>query len=224
MGVAVSHLSALSSEDRRRLRAAGRLRRYVRREVIFHEGDPGDTLHFIDDGRVAVRVTTPMGEVVTLSVLGRGDAFGELALLDDNVARTATVVALEPTTTVAIRRDAFHALRAQSPAIDRFLLQMMSSYVRRLSRQVLDALYLPVDQRVVRRLAALSLVYATGKPDGGVTIPLTQEDVASLAGTSRATVNRVLHELGDAGIVSVTRGRIVVLDPARLSQQLPRNR
>ncbi len=213
----MTHLAALSSEDRRKLREAGRPRRYGRREIIWHEGDPGDTLHFIDEGRVAVRVTTPMGEQVTLSILGRGDAFGELALLDDGSARTATVIALEPTITLAIHHDAFHALRARSPTIDAFLLAMMSSYVRRLSGQVLDALYLPVDQRVERQLARLTKLYGSGRDQqDGITIPLTQEEIAGLAGTSRATVNRVLRELAATATVSLNRGRVTVTDPQGL--------
>ncbi len=217
----MTHLAALSRDDRRQLREVGRARRYGRREIIWHEGDPGDTLHFIDEGRVAVRVTTPMGEKVTLSILGRGDAFGELALLDDESTRTATVIALEPTITLAIHRDAFHALRAQSPTIDAFLLAMMSSYVRRLSGQVRDALYLPVDKRVERQLARLTTMYsdrAGRDPHGRITIPLTQEEIAGLAGTSRATVNRVLRELAADTIVSLNRGRVIIIDPRRLEQ------
>ncbi|GAA5123491.1 Crp/Fnr family transcriptional regulator [Haloechinothrix salitolerans] len=214
----MTHLASLSGDDRRKLREAGKPRRYGRREIIWHEGDPGDTLHFIDEGRVAVRVTTPMGEMVTLSILGKGDAFGELALLDPGSVRTATVITLEPTMTLAIHRDSFHALRNESSTIDAFLLSMMSAYVRRLSGQVLEALYLPVDKRVERQLARLATLYAdrAGR-DATVAIPLTQEEIAGLAGTTRATVNRVLRELEDAAIVSLSRGRVTVTDPRRLS-------
>src|SRR5688500_10378867 len=96
-----SILKSLPEDTRRGLLAAARHRKFARGEVIFHEGDPADTLHLIAKGRVAVRVSTRLGETATLSVLGRDDFFGELALISHG-ERTATVVALEPTETMAI--------------------------------------------------------------------------------------------------------------------------
>jgi CRP/FNR family cyclic AMP-dependent transcriptional regulator len=206
-------LSQLVPEQRRQLLAAGRGRQFARREVIFHEGDPGDSLHLVQRGRVAVRVTTPMGDVVTLTVLGPGQTFGELALLDEPATRTATVVALESTQTWALHRDQFNRLRASQPGIDRILVDLLAGYVRRLSDQVVQALYLPADKRVTRRLLELADIYSDRRE-----IPLTQEDLASLAGTSRATVNRVLGELEQAGGLAVARGRIKILDHERLTR------
>lgn len=207
-------LRELDDAERGRLLAAGEPRRFRRREVVFHEGDPGDCLHLILSGRVAVRVTTPLGDTATLSLLAAGDAFGELALLDPQARRSATVVALEPTRTLALRRAVLFEMRARHPEIDRFLAMTLAGYVRRLSAMVLDALYLPVEQRVVRRLADLARLY----PDagGGAEIHLTQDDVASLAGTTRATVNRVLRALEARGVLVLARGRITVRDCRRL--------
>ncbi|MDN5854438.1 MAG: cyclic nucleotide-binding domain-containing protein, partial [Actinomycetia bacterium] len=126
-------LRDLDEAARRRLLAAGEPRRFARREVVFHEGDPGDALHLILEGRVAVRVTTPLGDTATLSLLAAGDAFGELALLDPDARRSATVVALETVRTLALRRTALFAIRAQHLEIDRFLTATLAGYVRRLS-------------------------------------------------------------------------------------------
>jgi CRP/FNR family cyclic AMP-dependent transcriptional regulator len=206
-------LRHLSPEEQRRLLSAGRPHHFARREVIFHEGDPGDSLHLIQRGRVAVRITTPMGDVATLRVVGPGETFGELALLDSAAVRTATVIALERTETWALRRDQFNRLRAENPGVDRVLVELLAGYVRRLTEQLVEALYLPAEKRVVRAVVALGEVYR-----GEADIPLTQEDVASLAGTSRATANRVLGELERAGALTVRRGRIVVLDRGRLAR------
>src|SRR3712207_4700128 len=84
-------LQHLAPEERRRLLAAGRSHHFARREVIFHEGDPGDSLHLVQRGHVAIRVTTPLGDVATFTVVGPGQTFGELALLDESEIRTATV-------------------------------------------------------------------------------------------------------------------------------------
>src|SRR5688500_5079700 len=154
-----SLLDGIPEDDRRRVLAATRRRRFGRREVLFHEGDPGDTVHLIDRGRVAVRVTTPLGDVATLNVRGAGDVVGELALLDRASRRTATVLALEPTETLAVHRDEFSELRRRHPSADRFLVAILAREVQRLSYLLAEALYVPVDTRVVRRLLALVDIY-----------------------------------------------------------------
>lgn len=217
--VEFSALRGIGETERNRLLAAGQPRRFARREVIFHEGDPGDSFHLIVSGRVAVRVTTPLGETATLSLLGAGDAFGELALLDPDARRTATVVAMEPTRTLALRRPDLFGMREQHPEIDRFLMATLAGYVRRLSAMVLDAMYLPVEQRVARRLADLARLYGDGSDGGsGAQITLTQDDIASLAGTTRATVNRVLRALESRGVLALSRGRVEILDGQRLQR------
>ncbi|HUP85776.1 MAG TPA: Crp/Fnr family transcriptional regulator [Acidimicrobiales bacterium] len=210
-----SFLEGVPEEDRRRLLAATHRRRFARREVLFHEGDPGDTVHLLDRGRVAVRITTPLGDVATLRVRGAGSVIGELALLGAVSRRTATVIALEKTETLSLHRDQFAELRAQHPTVDDFLVNVLAEEVARLSGLLVEALYVPVDVRVVRRLVELVADYQDG--ESAVEIPLTQEDLASLAGTSRATVNRVVGEAGKAGLVELRRGRIIVLDPDRLA-------
>jgi CRP/FNR family transcriptional regulator, cyclic AMP receptor protein len=209
-------LDGIPEEPRRRVLAAGRLRRFARGEVIFHEADPGDSLHLLAKGRVAIRVTTPVGEVATLAVLGPGDFFGELALLGPG-SRTATVVALEKVETVSIHRDVFETLKSEHPSVETFLTGVLGTQVRRLSGQVLEALFVPADKRVLRRLWELAKQYGDGVE--GTLIPLTQEDLASVAGTSRATVNRVLGQATDAGFVEVSRGKITVVDPAMLEKR-----
>jgi CRP-like cAMP-binding protein len=210
-------LSSLSEEDRRRVLASTRRRKFGRREVLFHEGDLGDTLHLIDKGRVAVRITTPLGDVATLHVLGAGEVVGEMAVIHEGGRRTATVMALEPTETLSLQRDQFIELRRDHPAIDRFLIEVLAAHIGRADRHLMEALFVPVERRVLRRLLALTDVY--GNPGDHSEIPLTQDDLASLAGTSRATVNRVLRQAEEAGWVSLGRGRVKVLDAERLARR-----
>ncbi|WP_020389490.1 Crp/Fnr family transcriptional regulator [Kribbella catacumbae] len=206
-------LASLTPEARRQLLASGRHRRFARREVIFHEGDPGDSLHLVKRGHVAIRITTPLGEVATLTIVGPGEGFGELALLDDAATRSATAVALERTETWTLNRAQFNRLRAEGAAIDQVLIDLLADYVRRLSEHLVEALYLPADKRVARRLLDLAGTYGD-EPE----IPLTQEDLANLAGTSRATVNRVLGEFERDGVLVVARGRVTVLDALSLAK------
>lgn len=214
-----SFLEGVPEEDRRRLLAATRRRRFARREVLFHDGDPGDTVHLLDRGRVAVRITTPAGDVATLRVRGPGEVIGELALLDEQFRRAATVVALERVETLALHRDQFLELRRRHPSVDAFLVNVLAEEVRRLSLLLVEALHVPVDTRVLRRLVALAEAYRDRDADGPTEVPLTQEDLASLAGTSRATVNRVVGEAERAGLVERRRGRIVVVQPEELARR-----
>ena len=89
--------------------------------------------------------------------------------------------------------------------------------MRRLSGLLVEALFLPVDQRVVRRLADLAEVYAAD--EATVDVPLRQDQLASLAGSTRSTTNRVLQQLVDESIVELARGRIVILDVAALTDR-----
>lgn len=213
-----SILDGIPEDDRRRVLAATRRRRFGRREVLFHEGDPGDSVHLIDRGRVSVRMTTPLGDVAMLNVRGAGEVVGELALLDPASRRSASVVALEPTETLALHRDEFAELRDRQPSVDRFLVAILASEVQRLSSRLAEALYVSVDTRVLRRLVDLAELYAS---DGRspIEIPFTQEELGSIAGTSRATVNRVLGEIEAEGIVEVRRGRILVLEETALQRR-----
>jgi CRP-like cAMP-binding protein len=161
-------------------------------------------------GKLAVRVTTPLGQVVTLSLLGPGDSFGELALLDPASLRTATVVAIEEAHTLTLTGAQLDALRRRYPQVDAYITETLTSYVRRLSAMVLEALYLPVEDRVTRRLARLARLYALD--DGSAEIRLTQDDLASMAGTTRASANKVLQELAGRGLLTLGRGRISVPD------------
>lgn len=205
-------LEGVPDDDVRALLQISRRRKFSRGEVVFHQNDPADTMHLIDKGRFAVRTQTTLGDTAILAVLGPGDMFGELSLLGgEEFPRSATVAALEPAETRSVHRMDFERLRRQHPETASVIIGILSGQVRRLTRHLLDALYVPADKRVLRRLVEVAALY-----DDGV-VPLTQEDLAGLAGTSRATVNRVLREEEARGTVKLGRGRTTVLDADALS-------
>jgi CRP/FNR family transcriptional regulator, cyclic AMP receptor protein len=206
--------AGLSDEDVRRLVAAARRRRFDRNEVVFHRGDPADALHLVSGGRFAAQITTALGSVAMLQIHGPGDAFGELALLSSDGTRAATVVALERGETRCLHRADFQRLRREHPGVNDVLAALLARRVRELSDRLVEALYTDADTRVGLRLRDLAALYGDGR--GRTVIPLTQEHIAGLAGTSRATVNRVLRELERRGSVELSRGRTTVLDPDRL--------
>jgi CRP/FNR family transcriptional regulator, cyclic AMP receptor protein len=216
-----STLSMISDKERRELLAVARRRKFRRNEVLFHEGDPANSLHLIESGHVSVRVTTGAGDSVTLAVLGPGETVGELALLEadpSKAVRSATVTALEGCETLSLQRDRFDALRQQYPRVDRVLAELLANEVRRLNGRLLEFLYLPADKRVLRRLATLARAYDDGQTRP-VAVPLTQEVIASLAGTSRPTTNQALRAVEEAGIIAIGRSKIEILDPAALARK-----
>jgi CRP-like cAMP-binding protein len=199
-------LAGLADGDRRALLATAVRRRFARGEVVFHEGDLGDTFHLIAKGRIAVRVSTPDGDVATLTVLGAGAGFGEQAILDRESRRSATAVALEATETLTLTKAAFDDLRTRHADVANVLVAHLAQRVLALSDQLVEALYLSAEKRVLRRVLDLDELY------GGVAVPVTQEQIASMAGTARPTANRVLQAAADEGLVALTRGRIEVVD------------
>jgi CRP-like cAMP-binding protein len=205
-------LEALPEHEVRSVIAAARRRRFAKGEVLFHEGDPAATVHLIAKGRIAVRVTTVMGEVATVEVLGDSDVLGEMALLSPGGTRSTTAVALEPSETLVIDRDLFTRLRREEPGVTDVLVELLAERVRRLDQRLLEALYVPADTRILRRLLELADLY-------GDVVPLSQEDLAGLAGTTRATVNRVLRREERAGAVALARGRTTVVDRAALARR-----
>ena len=197
------------------LRAARR-RQFKRGEIIFHEGDPGDALYLVESGHAAVRVGTSYGDTATLRVIGPGEFFGELAVISPS-ARIATVVALEGCETLVLHRDQMSTLREQSPAVDRALLDTVVGQIRQANGRVLDAMFVPTSKRLSRRLVELAETYQPA-PDGTVTIPLTQDDLAGLCGATRPTVNQLLGKLVDRRLIEVSRGRVGILNLAELTR------
>jgi len=210
-------LRGVADEDVAELTERARRRRFAAGEVVFHAGDPADTLHLVRSGRFAVRITTEFGSTATLNVVGPGGAFGELALLTPEAPRSATVAALEEAETLSIHQLDFDRLRRRRPQTDALLVEVLAARVRELSEQLVEALHIPADTRVRRRL--LDVVGAYGPAEAGAVVPLTQEELASLAGTSRATVNRVLREEQAHGTIELSRGRTTLRDPGALAKR-----
>jgi CRP-like cAMP-binding protein len=206
-------LAGFPEEDVQRLIAIARRRRFDRNEVVFHRDDPGDSLHLIAKGRFAIRIMTPLGDTATIAVRGPGESFGEMALVGDSPRRTATVVALEEAETYAVYKDDFHRLRAEHSSIDEVLFAFLVGEVRMLNERLLEALYISADRRILRRLHDLV------QDVPGAEIPLTQEELAELAGTTRSTVNRVLRDEERRGTVALSRGRTRVLDPTQVARR-----
>ena len=152
----------LPEPELRHVVAAARRRVFRRNEVVFHGGDPADTLHLIARGRFASKVTTQFGDMITVAVQGPGEAFGELALVETGASRSTSVVALEPGETYAVGREDFSRLRRQYPAVNDVLVRLLAQRLRRQSELLVEALFVPAETRVLRRLTELATLYGDG--------------------------------------------------------------
>jgi CRP-like cAMP-binding protein len=194
------------------LLASARPRTFRRGDIVFHEGDPGDSVQLIVRGHFALRLVTPRGDVCMARIYGPGETFGRVAVGNIEAVREATMVALEPAQTLELFRHQIDQLRARFPQVSDALVAVMAMELRAVSERLLEALYIDADRRVRRRLLELSRKFENG------VIPLTQEDLAALAGVSRATISRILAEEERRGTIAKRRRKIEVLDAAALSQ------
>jgi len=209
-------LAGVPPDQVREVLRVARRRRFSRNEVVFHRGDPADTLHLIASGHFAIQVMTPLGERVTIAIRGPGESFGEMALVDQ-APRSATVSATEDAETYSVFRDDFLRLRERHPAVGDAVVAFLAREIRMLGERLAEALYVPVEKRVRRRIVELAGLYPA--EDGRPTIPLTQEAIAELAGTTRPTVNGVLKEEERRGTIELARGRLRVLDLEALARR-----
>jgi CRP/FNR family cyclic AMP-dependent transcriptional regulator len=182
---------------------------------VFHEGDSSDACYIVSEGSFRVTREHSDGRAITLATLGPGEIFGELAMLDGD-ERSASAEALSDGELLALPAGDVRSLLARHPEI---ALKLVAGLVRRLraanvrlSRQSFQT----VPSRVAGILAQLCREGGDGEVGEEVTIRMNQTDLAQLAGTSRESVSRFLAELERAGVVRSGRGRVTVLDPAKL--------
>lgn len=197
----------LGDDELARVAATVRERPYPRNSVIVFEDDPGDALFVVAGGQVKVVLIGEDGREVILAVLGPGDFFGELALIDDE-PRSAHVMAMEDARLLVLRRDDFQRELEAHPRIALGLLRALSRRLRRADDKIGALVMLDVYARVARVLSELT--------DDGLVAGVTQATMAQMIGSSRETVSRTLRELTDRGLISLSDKGIHVLDPKAL--------
>lgn len=198
----VAHLSSLVHAHR-----------YSRGEVIFHKGDVGTTLHIIRKGQVAIRLSSSDGKEVILSLLDRGDFFGELALLD-GAPRSTDAVARDEVDVLRLQRADFQNYLSTRPQVALGLLTTLTRLVRHATQLVHDTAFLDARARVGRML--LDLAHRLGcVGSSGIVIPqkFTQTELASLCGLTRESTNKWLRFFVREGWLAYDGGTITVVRP-----------
>ena len=191
-------------------------RTFDRGEVIFREGDSGDTCYVVRTGSVSIRHEHMDGRTLALAELRSGAIFGELSLFARE-RRSATAEALEPTALVAILRGDFERVIKSSPDIALTMLKALANRVRRANERLLQQSFQTVAGRVASALVTQVVArQAEGAPEVDVLIRSTQAEIAQLAGTSRESASRFLATLEREGVVALGRGKVTVHEPERL--------
>lgn len=199
-----------------------RVRRFRRNEVIFHQGDAGDSLHIIASGSVKIVLPSAEGDEAIIATLHSPDFFGELALLDGQ-PRSATATAIEPTETLALSRSVFMELLNAHSELRDALLAALVTELRRLTGHVEELHFLDLAGRLARRLVQVA---GETRPSatGEVTLdwPYTQSDLAAMIGGTRQSVNKLLGGLIAEGMVRIERETLVITDLSALAQRAER--
>jgi CRP-like cAMP-binding protein len=195
-----------------RLGALARRRAYGKGDYIFHQGDAGDALFVLMDGRVKVATISEDGDEMILATLQPPDVFGELALIDGG-PRSASIQTLEPTTALTLTRATLLDLVSRQPQVSEVLLRNLGMLVRRIIAQAGDLVFLDLHGRVAKLLLRL-----IEDPAAHASLPLsldlgmTQSDLAAMVGGSRQSVNQILHLFERRGYLRLEGHTLIVKD------------
>jgi len=213
-----------SADERILLSIANRLRRrrFRRGEVIMHQGDPGDSLHVVASGAVKIVLPSAEGEEAIIATLRPGDFFGELALLD-GAPRSATATSLEQSEMLVLPRAVFVDLLDNLPGLRDALLAGLARELRRLTGHVEELHFLDLAGRLAMRLTRLA---NEAEPDAEGLVrldwPYTQSDLAAMIGGTRQSVNRLLSQLVDEGLITIEHDALIIVDVNRLERRAER--
>ena len=206
--------SSLDAEELQRFAELTREKTYPRGSVILFEDDPGDSLHIVRQGRVKVVLVGEDGREVILAVLGVGEHFGELSLIDDQ-PRSAHVIAMEDSQLLVLRRDDFRRRVDANPAVAWAMLVELSRRLRRADGKIGGLVLLDVPGRIARLL----LDFADEADGTTIDKPLTHQTIANMIGASRETVSRAMADFQENGWVNVERRTISLANRQALEQR-----
>jgi CRP-like cAMP-binding protein len=192
---------------------------YARGETVFAEGEQGDTLYIVLEGKVKIGRRAVDGRENMLSVMGPSDMFGELSLFDPG-PRTATATVVTDARLASLAHAALRPWITDRPEIAEQLLRVLARRLRRTNDALADLIFTDVPGRVAKQLLALSERFGSQESEGlRVHHDLTQEELAQLVGASRETVNKALADFASRGWVRVDSRALTILDAERLARR-----
>lgn len=208
-------LARLPDDDLKALASRGRVRRFNAGATIFHEGDPGDAIYVVVDGRIRMSRLSGSGTEATLALIGAGDCTGELSLFDGK-PRSATATAMQATRTFVVSREDFVNWIKERPGASLALLETLSLRIRRTNEIVTDLVFLDLPHRLAKHLLTLASSHAEGNNSRRPRLQVTQGELASMLGVSRESVNKQLNQFSRDGWITLSRGAVTIDDSEAL--------
>jgi CRP/FNR family transcriptional regulator len=209
----------LDDESARALRRQMSDVKLSRGEHLFLEGQDGDRLYVVLDGKLKLTRAAADGRENLWSVLGPGEMFGELSLFDPR-PRTSTASAVTEATVAALAHDALRQLLLERPEVSMHMMQALARRLRRANDVVSDLVFTDVPGRVAKNLLDLADRFGEQERDGlHVHHDLTQEELAQLVGASRETVNKALADFAARGWLQISARSVLILDTERLRKR-----
>ena len=205
---AVPFFTQLNDRELEVVRSVASERTYPKNAVVLTEGEMGDSLYMIQSGKVKVVIGDEDGRELILKILGPGDFFGEMSMIDKQ-PRSASVTTIEPATFLVLSNAAFERCVEQAPRIANMVMQILAQRVREADRKIGTLALMDVYGRVASTLLELA-VYTNGKLVVGE--KLSQQDLANMVGASREMVNRILKDLSERGFISIESKSITIIN------------
>lgn len=214
----VPFLAALEAADREALAGYMRPRQFSRGDIIFHKDDPGHALFIVEEGSVRIYLPGIQGADLTLALLGRGDFFGDLSLLD-GAPRSASAAAAGDSALLVLDRSDFVRLVSSRPSATLAVLAVVARRLRETDEMASDLAFMNVGGRLAKKLLELAASHGSQRADGVLLdIRLTQEEIANMIGVTRESVNRNLARFRRAGVLRMEGRRLLLRDPDGLAE------
>jgi CRP/FNR family transcriptional regulator len=211
--------AALDADAASTLETVLTTRTLARGHMVFREGDSGDRLFIVIDGKVKITRAAADGRENLLALLGAGEMFGELSLFDPG-PRTASVTTVTEATLASLDHDDLRPLLTERPGVAVQLLRALAQRLRRTNEAMADLVFTDVPGRVAKALLDLAEKFGVPELDGTrVRHDLTQEELAQLVGASRETVNKALSEFAHRGWLRIEGRSVLLLDADRLARR-----
>lgn len=209
----------LSDADLATVHSRCKRRSVARKEEVVQQGGRGREMFIVDQGRLKMSAVSELGKEIAFGILEVGDTFGEMAMLDGEL-RSATVTALEPCTLLVLSRDAFESLISDYPSLAINLMVVLSHRLRHTSRLYQDSVFMEVPGRLAQFLLQFSSADSSNADVPSLSVSLSQYELGTLVNASRESVNKLLMEWEGEGLIERQRGRIRILRPAALEDQM----
>ncbi|TGE31127.1 Crp/Fnr family transcriptional regulator [Desulfosporosinus sp. Sb-LF] len=210
----------LSKEQVVKIQEKAIQRTYPKKSFLFEEGQPTDGVYFILSGHIKIVKLHKDGREKTLAILKTGNILGEMTLFQ-NEFRTATAVALEKSTVIAIKKSDFLILLYDIPQLSIELISILSQRLADTNRQIQDLMFLNARSKVINNLIQMTKIYGKKQKDATeISLKLTHEELSNLVGITRENVTKTLNELQDLKIIEIVQKQIRILDLNKLKKEI----